>query len=248
MTNNQLNEIENTEKQWRSIYRLGGVMAIIGLIGILLDVIIGSVTGGNLSALPQTAIDRFTQFQANPILGLYNLDLLTITNQIILIPAYYALYAAHRKVNIPYAGLAFIIFLIGSIIFISTNTALPMFELSRKFAAASTESQKALFAAAGEAMLARGTHGSLGVFVGFVLPNIAGFVMSFVMLKGKIFSKINSYLGIVGSSLLVVYLILVTFTQGKDMATALAMPGGLMSMAWMILFTIKLFKLGQNTI
>ena len=242
-----LTDAESLEKQWKSIYALGGVTTIVALCGILLDVIIGSITGGNLSALPQTAIDRFAQFQANPLLGLYNLDLLNILNQIIFIPAYFALYAAHRKVNKPFAALALIIFLVGTIIFISTNTALPMLELSKKYAAASTESQKTLFAAAGEAMLARGSHGSLGVFIGFVLPNIAGIVMSFVMLNGKVFSKTNSWLGIAGSSLLVIYLILVTFTQGKNMATVLAMPGGLMSMAWMILFTIRLFKLGKES-
>ena len=235
-----------SEIQWKNVYLLGGVMTIIGLIGILLDVAIGSITGGDLSALPQTAVDRFMQFQENPLLGLYNLDLLNITNQIILIPAYYALFAAHRNVKFPYAGLALIIFLVGSIIFISTNTALPMFELSKKYAVATTESQKALYAAAGESMLARGEHGSLGVFIGFVLPNIAGLIFSIVMLTGKIFNKATSYLGIAGSSLLIVYLILVTFTEGESMATALAMPGGLMSIAWMILFAIKLIKLGNE--
>ena len=235
-----------SEIQWKKVYLLGGVMTIIGLIGILLDVAIGSITGGDLSALPQTAVDRFMQFQENPLLGLYNLDLLNITNQIILIPAYYALFAAHRNVKFPYAGLALIIFLVGSIIFISTNTALPMFELSKKYAVATTESQKALYAAAGESMLARGEHGSLGVFIGFVLPNIAGLIFSIVMLTGKIFNKATSYLGIAGSSLLIVYLILVTFTEGESMATALAMPGGLMSIAWMILFAIKLIKLGNE--
>lgn len=246
MITDQFIENTDTEKQWKTIYMLGGMMTLIALIGILLDVIMGSVTGGNLSALPQTAVDRFTQFQENPLLGLYNLDLLNIINQIILIPAYYALYAAHRKVNTPFAGLALLIFLVGTIIFVSTNTALPMFELSKKYAAASTESQKALFAAAGEGMLARGMHGSLGVFIGFILPNIAGIIMSFVMLTGKLFNKAVSYLGIAGSSLMVIYLILVTFAPStKNMATALAMPGGLMAMAWMILFAIKLFKLAK---
>lgn len=53
-------------------------MTIVGLIGVLLDVVIGTATGGDLSALPQTAIDRFAQFQENPLLGLYNLDLLIL--------------------------------------------------------------------------------------------------------------------------------------------------------------------------
>jgi len=241
-------EIESNERQWKSIYILGGVATIIGLVGILLDVIMGNVTRGDLFALPQTSIDRFTQLHDNSLLGLYNLDLLNIINQIILIPAYFALYAAHRKVNNAYAAFALIIFLTGTIIFVATNTALPMLELSDKYFAATSETQKSFLAGAGEAMLARGEHGSLGVFIGFTLPNIADIIISFVMLRGKIFSKINSYLGIAGSSLMLIYLILVTFAPAtKNMATALAMPGGLIAMAWMIVFAIRLIRLGRKT-
>lgn len=246
MTNEHFIEKADAESQWKRICILGGIFTVIALFGILIDVIIGNITGGNLSELPQTAIDRFSQLHNNTLLGLYNLDLLNIINQFFLIPAYFALFAAHRKVNYANAALALIIFLVGSIILIATNTALPMLELSNKYHFAESESQKMLLAAAGEAMLARGAHGSLGVFIGFVLPNIAGIIMSFVMLKGRIFSKTNSYLGIFGNLLILVYLILVTFApETKNIATALAMPGGLMSMAWMILFAIRLFKLGR---
>jgi len=243
---NQLDENGNTEKQWKSIYTLGGITTIIVLIGILLDIVIGSASGGNLSVLPQTAMDRFAQFQDNWLLGLYNLDLLNIINQIILIPTYFALYATHRKENNAYALLAIIIFLVGTTIFVTNNTALPMLELSNKYAASTTESQKTLLAAAGEAMLARGAHGSLGVFIGFILPHIAGLIMSFVMLKGKIFNKVTSYIGIAGSTLILIYIILVTLAPGiKNMAMVFAMPGGLLLMAWMIMFTIRLFQLGN---
>jgi Domain of unknown function (DUF4386) len=202
----QPGENGNTEAQWLSIYIVGGIATIIALIGIVLDVMIGSMTGGNLSALPQTAIDRFAQLQENRLLGLYNLDLLNTVNQMLLVPAYFALYAVHRKVNYAYALLALIIFLMGTTIFVATNTALPMLELSNKFAASTTESQKTLLAAAGEAMLARGAHGSLGVFIGFLLPSVAGLIMSFVMLTGKAFNKITSYIGIAGNFLILLYI------------------------------------------
>ncbi|MCX6121582.1 MAG: DUF4386 family protein [Ignavibacteriales bacterium] len=237
---------EDTEKQWKNIYTLGGIAAVIALMGILLDIIVGSISGGNLSALPQTAIDRYAQFQNSCLLGLYNLDLLNIIIQLILMPTYFALYAVHRKVQNAYAILALIIFLVGTTIFVTSNTALSMLELSNKYAASTTESQKTLYAAAGEALLVRGAHGSLGVFIGFVLPNIAGIIMSFVMLKGRIFNKISSYMGIAGSALLLIYIILVTFAPGiKDMATAFAAPGGVLLMAWMMMFTVKLFQLGR---
>jgi hypothetical protein len=239
-------ETGTDESQWRGIYVTGGIATIIALLGIVLDVIVGYSTGGNLSALPQTAVDRFTQFQANPLLGLYNLDLLNIVNQMFLIPAYFALYAAHRRANNAISLLALIIFLVGTTVFVTTNTALPMLELSKKYAIATVESQKTLLAAAGEAMLARGTHGSPGVLIGFLLPNIAGLVMSFSMLSGKVFSKATSIVGIVGSALILLYIVLVTFAPNvQNMATAVSMPGGLLLMAWMIMFTIRLFQLGN---
>jgi len=236
----------NIENQWQSIYTVGGIAAVIALIGIVLDVIVGSVTGGNLSALPQTAVEMFAQLQATPLLGLYNLDLLNVINQMVFIPVYFALYAAHRKTNNAYALFALIIFLVATTIFVTTNTALPMLELSHKYAVTTSESHKALLAAAGEAMLARGAHGSLGVFMGFLLPNIAGLGMSFVMLRAKAFNRINSYLGIAGNILISIYVVLVTFVPGvKDMATAFSMPGGLLLMAWIIMFTVRLFQLGN---
>jgi hypothetical protein len=95
-------------------------------------------------------------------------------------------------------------------------------------------------------MLAKGAHGSLGVFFGFALIPFANALMSCVILNGKVFCRITSYIGIIGNSLMVIYIILVTFVPaiGK-LALAFAMPAGLLVMAWMILFTMKLFKLSR---
>ena len=236
--------IKNSEKQWKSIYTLGGIATILALTGISLDVVIGNINGGNLSALPQTAIERFVQFHENKFQGLYHLDLLNIIVQMILIPAYFALYAVHRDVNKAYGLLALVVFLFGSVIMVANNTALPMLELSNKYYSTAIESQKAFYAAAGESMLAQGAHGSPGIFLGFFIPNIANLIMSFVMLKGTIFSKINSWIGIIGSVLMLLYVIMVNLGTGvENMATAFAMPGGLLLMTWMIMFTIRLFKL-----
>lgn len=243
---NQFSGIADTEKQWKSIYFWGGITTIIVVVGAFIDVAIGNITGGNLSALPQTAIERFSQFHDSKFMGLYNLDLLNIINQMILIPAFFALYAVHRNANKAYGLLALIIFLFGSVILVANNTALPMYELSQKYFATPIESQKAYYAAAGESMLAVGAHGSLGVFLGFFIPNIANLIMSIVMLQGGVFSKINSWSGIIGSLFMLLYVILVNFVPSvESMATAFAMPGGLLLMAWMIMFAIRLFKLSK---
>jgi len=45
---------------------------------------------------------------------------------------------------------------------------------------------------------------------------------------------------------MLMYVILVNFgTVVENMATAFAMPGGLLLMVWIIMFTIRLFKLSH---
>jgi len=238
--------MDNSDKQWKTIYKIGAVTTIIVLCGIILDTVVGSATGGNVAALPQTAIERYNQFKENWILGLYNLDLLNIINQIILIPSIFALYAAHRDTNKPSALLSLILFLVGTTIFVTGNTSLTMLDLSQKYFAAPSDEQRMLLAGAGEAMLAKGAHGSLGVFIGFALPTFANVLMSLIMINGKVFSRTTSYIGFIGNILMLLYIILVTFFPAVEkMALVFAMPAGLLLMLWMIMFTTKLLKLSK---
>lgn len=236
--------MENSNSKFRNIYLIGALSTIFVLCGIIIDMVVGSITGADLTALPQTAIERFNQFNENWILGLYNLDFLNLINQIVMIPTIFALYIAHKKVQNESALFAFILFLIGTTIFITNNAALTMLDLSKNYFTANSETQKELISIVGESLLIKGKHGSLGVFVGFALPTFANILMSIVMIKGKIFGKITSYIGVLGNTLMLLYIILVTFNPAVEkLALAFAMPGGLLLMAWMILFTIKFFKL-----
>ena len=244
-------QTNENQKAGRLIYKIGAFATIFVLAGILLDIVVGTITGGDITSLPKTAIERFNQLDQNPLMGLYNMDFLNAIIQLVFIPAYFALFAAHKNTSVKWeAKLAFIIFLAGTTLLVTGNTSLTMLDLSNRFASADSESQKMLYAAAGEAMLARGAHGSLSVLIGFLLPNIAGILMSFVMIKGGIFGKKASYAGLIGSFLMVIYLLLVTFAPGVDsMATAFAMPGGILLIIWIISFMLSLFRLGKiNTV
>ena len=235
-----MNDLDN---QWKTIYTIGAITTIIVLCGIVLDMVVGAITGADITALPQTAIERFHQMNDNPWLGLYNLDLLNMVMQIIFIPSMFALYGAHRKLQQPSALLTFVLFLFATTLFVTGNTALTMLDLSQRYFAAPTDEQKMLIAAAGEAMLARGAHGSRGVFPGFALIPVANALMSVVMLRANVFSRTTSWFGIIGNTLMVVYVVLVTFVPGVEtMAMAFAMPAGLLVMGWMGMFTVKLYR------
>lgn len=223
---------------------LGAISAMTVLAGAFLDIIAGTLTDGNLTELPASAAEWYARIHASPLLGVYHLDLLNMILQILFIPAWYALYLAHRNKHRPQAALALIVFLTGTVVLVTASAALPMADLSRRYFATDDAATRGMLAAAGEALLARGTHGSMGAFAGFLLPNIAGFMMSLVMLRGGVFSRTNAWLGIMGSLLMVVYVVLVTFVpQAKAMATLIAAPGGLLLMGWIGCFAVRLIKI-----
>jgi hypothetical protein len=193
-------------------------------------------------------VDWFHLFQSNWFFGLRNLGLLpNILTLILLIPLFLSLYAVHRQTGGACAALALIISLVGTAIYLSNNAAFPMWALSAKYSAATTEAQRSLLAAAGEAILARGEDFTPGSFTGFLFAELATFVISFVMLRGGIFSKGTAYAGILGGLLLTVFTVWSTFIPVYfEAAMIVAMLGGLASIVWYVLTARRLFQLGTD--
>jgi hypothetical protein len=233
--------------QLKPIYFWGGISTLIVILLTILDIIAGSVLTSDLSSLTQSATEKFNLINENRLLGLYHFDFLNMIVSLIMIPSFLALYIVHSKeLNMP-ALFSLLFFLTGTTIFITNNSALTMLDLSNKYISATTNEERIIFAAAGEAMIAKGAHGGFGVFPGFFLITMSELVISIVMLKGKVFSKTTSVCGVAGTSLLIFYLVLVTFyPPARSIAMIIAVPGGLLSLAWMILYTKKFFQLARQ--
>ena len=238
--------IEKTNDRWKTIYSIGGYSALISFGLILFDIIFGSTVSNNITEMSHTATGIFSTLHQNRLMGLYMLDLLNMVNALIMIPTFFALFGVHRKKNLPYAALSLLLVIIGTSIVVSTNIALPMLELSHKYMSSTSESQRILFTAAGEALIARGGHGGLGAFIGFAVGTIASICMSYVMIDGEIFTKRVSYFGLIGYSLLLVYVLLVSFLPGiENLVKTIAAPGGLLVLAWVFTVGRKLMKIGS---
>jgi hypothetical protein len=69
-----------------------------------------------------------------------------------------------------------------------------MLYLSHQFTAASTEAQKTVFLAAGEAMVAA-FHGT-AFWVSYILGSITGFLVGAAILRTSVFGKVTAYLRI----------------------------------------------------
>ena len=93
-----------------------------------------------------------------------------------------------------------------------------------------------------------GAHGSPGAFPGFVLSSLASLLFSILMLVGGLFAKPVAILGIAGSSIMILYLIVVTFLPGMEHAAMfIVMFGGLATLCWLVIASIRLIGLGRGT-
>lgn len=239
-------DTSKADSQSKSINAAGAAAALTALLLALADIAI-SMGGGDVSPHSLTAIDWFRMYQNNGLAGLRMLGLINVVSLTVCIPLYLALYEAHRQVCRTYAVLALILFLVGAAVYISNNAAIPMHVLSSKYIAASTDIEKALLAAAGEAITAKGADFTPGSFIGFFFTEMAGLGFSIIMLKCRIFSRAAAYSGMLSFIFLMVFTIWVTFIPVYfNTAMLIAMVGGLSGMVWYVLVARDLLRLGES--
>jgi hypothetical protein len=241
-------DTEFAENQWKGLYTLAGAAALVALSANLLDVVFGVGETDITVYGAKSATEWFALYQENWFKGLYVLGILNIVYMAAMTPVYFALFAVHRRTYGMYAALAMAVSFIGMAIYIANNAAIPMFVLSSKYAAAGTEAQRALFAAAGEAVLARGEDFTPGSFIGLILGGIAAIAMSCVMLRGGIFGKTTAWAGIIAFTFLSVFTIWSTFIPVLYYVAFyfFGMIGGLLALAWFVLVSLEFFKLGRS--
>ncbi len=182
-------EATDPDAQWKTLYKIGGVAAL------LTAAIIPFQGGVFIASPPPTTVkDYFELFQRNPLLGLVDLDLLLIVDNVLLIPLFLALYVAIRRVDESWMAIGTTIGLIGLVALFASNPAFGMLNLSDQYAAATTEAQRAGALGGGEAMLAM--YNGTAFKISYVLGSLAGIVVSAVMVRSGVFSRLTGHLGI----------------------------------------------------
>jgi len=233
---------ETSDSLWKSLYRVGGAAALIA--GVIFRRNLGpeiSLFSGHVP--PSTVIDWFTLLQNNRLLGLSLLNLFDIVDYALVGLMFLALYTALRRANESYMAIATTIGFVGIVVYFASNTAFSMLSLSDQYAAATTDAQRSVFLAAGQAMLAIGLQGT-GIYMSFLLLAIAGLIISAVMLRSNIFSKVTAYVGILASVFDLAYCITLAFVPAIDVY--LVSAAGLLLMIWHILIGRRLYQLGRT--
>jgi hypothetical protein len=218
------------------LFKLGGIaaLAVVAIVFIQGPIFI-------LYPQPTTVLGHFIQFQQNKLLGLVDLDLILILAEIVTIPILVALYAALKRFNPTWLGIALASGLGGIGLFFAVNPTLAMLFLSDQYAAAATEAQRAAFLAAGEALTAQYNGTAFGLF--FSLCGVSYILIGAAMLKSGIFNKATAYTGLLMGAMMLVPPLPVLGTVALALSYVVILP----SLVWNILIAIRLLQLARAT-
>ena len=218
---------------WTNIYRAGAAAALLIVLAGLTDIFIMFLPGTGTTPGARTVVDWFTLLQSQQFVTLRDMGLLNMVTIACSVVVYFALFGMHRRVNPQAAALALILACLGAAIYIANNTALPMLALSRQYAAAASEAQKALWAAAGQALLAREDL-TAGAFPGFFFGEIAGLLMAVIILRSRTFRGWEAWIYLLGTACLLFFNICAAFIPSlyDRVMLIFGAGGGLLNLVW----------------
>jgi hypothetical protein len=179
---------------WEGLYRLAGGSAIIQVAIVVVQLVVF------MSAPPPlegTALDWFSLFQKNPLIGLIDFEFLMVLYTILCIPIALALYILLRHTSPTWTMIFLALSILGVMCFIAARPAFEMLYLSHAYANAMSDSQREVLLAAGEAHLAA-FHGT-AFYINYILGSLTGLIISLVILQSIIFSKATAYVRIASS-------------------------------------------------
>jgi len=242
----QAGDDNDTDRGWRLLYFTGGAAALMAVVvfrrhfaaelTLLMDLGILSIEP------PSSAFDWFALLQDNQFLGLILLGLFDIVNYLLVGLVFLALYGALRQANKVAMAIATACCLVGVAVYLASNQAFAMLALSDQYAAASTDATRAMFLAAGEALLA--IHNPGGIQLSLLLVALAGLIASVVMLRSRVFGKVAAAAGVLANSLVLAYF--VALPLAPDIAFLLPAASAPFRLLWYILIAWRLFQLGRG--
>jgi hypothetical protein len=247
---------ENADPGRKSLYRIGAAAALIAVVLFRRNFgaeLVGFRGFGIIevpATLPRSASDWFVLLQGNKLLGLALLNVVDLVNYALVGLIFLALYGALRRASKSAMTLATTAGLVGIGVYFASNQAFSLLSLSDRYAAATTEAQRSMFLAAGEALLAVNNPGAIyqgtGIFVSLFFVLLAGLIISFVMLRSGMFSRTTAYMGLLANGFGLCYFVALAFVPTLyAWPTILSAP---FRVVWYVLIARKLLQLDPSAV
>ena len=230
----EITDLKNVDPRWKDLYWLGGILNILIAVSIVFAIIAYFIWPFKPGLTSTENI--FATLQANLFGGLMSLDLSLLVIGLINILPLLALYAALKQVNESYALIALILGLVSVAALIPSRPLIELISLSDKYAAATSESERIQYLAAGESLhsLFNGT----AWMVYTILGNISTLISCALILQSNIFSKFLAYIGIVSA----ISAMAVFAPAIGPIVSLLATFGGVI---WSVMIARDLFRLSK---
>jgi len=233
-------EKKTDDENLQKLYRVGCIAAF--LIALLL---FGEIFVYALIPDRDGPTEIFELFRENAFAGLLLFDLLGMISYLLFIPFILSLYMILKKSNWALMNWGTILFLIGIGVFFANNTGFSVLSLSRQYEIATSIDEKNMLIAACKSMIILFDVNAF--LVSYVLVSVSWTMISYVMIKSKIFSRTTAYAGLfAGLSGVIAEIIENTLTQFLMVAIGFYFLAIVFLIIWVILSGRHLCKMGFN--
>jgi hypothetical protein len=233
---------------WKIIFIVGGLAAFLAVLVFrrFLAVELMAFNGFGIFTMPPfeptTALAWFSLLENNRLVGLILLGLVDLINFVLVGLIFLAVYGALRETNKPAMGLVILLSMISIAIFYASNQMIGLLHLSERYFSATSDAQRSVYLAAGEALFAE-VQG-MGWYVSFFLIFLAGLILSLVMLHSHVFNRVTAWAGILANSFgLLLFPALLLTPDMIWLPPSLSAP---FRVIWYVLIGLKLFKLAKE--
>ncbi len=224
----------------KSLYLIGGIAAILQLVAILSYGVIVAILGPK----PTAVEEYFAIYQTSRLMSVLRSDLLLLILIGLYLGTFPALYVALRRVSPIYAALATVFTLIAVMGAFANESTFSLFYLGEKYATAA-EAQRAQLMAAGEAIIASDMWNGTAAYMGGILLQGSGVMISVIMLRSGDFHKATAYSGLLGNAFDLTQHILHPFLP--SVAASISMFMGVFYFVWFPMLAWDLWQLARRS-
>lgn len=169
---------------------------------LMLVIIPSQIAAFVIVPMPDSVEAWFSLFAEKPLAALFHADLFILVDNILIAVIYLAFYRLLKERNRGLAQIAVVLGLVGIAAYISSNKTFELLSLSRLYLRATAASDRAMYAAAGQAMLSSWQGTAFDAY--YVLNGITLLIVALLMLKSEHFSKATALVGLAAAFFMIV--------------------------------------------
>ena len=224
----------------KSLYDIGGISAILQLVSILAY----SVLLGVLGPKPTSAAEYFSIYRSSPVDAFLRGDFLLLVMIGLYLGTFPALYAALRRLSPIYTALATLFTILAVAGSFATESSFSLLHLGEQYMNATSNEIHTQLLAAGEAVIASDMWNSTAAYMGGILLQGSGVMISIIMLHSKEFSKVTAYSGLLGNGFDLIQHVLHIFLP--SVSSFITMFMGVFYFVWFPMLARDFFRLAKE--